>query len=153
MPILQLGLSGEGLSESQLNDYGLNFIRPQLITIPGAVIPNVYGGRQRSIMINLDALRLQADGLSPVDVISALNRQNVVEPGGTAKIGSLEYDVKLNSSPSSIEGLGNIPIKQVKRRHHLHQGRRQRRRRQHPPDQRRPPERPPRRAHLGPQVR
>jgi multidrug efflux pump subunit AcrB len=113
VPILQLGLSGEGLSESQLNDYGLNFIRPQLITIPGAVIPNVYGGKQRSIMVNLDPRRLQADGLSPVDVVAALNRQNVVEPGGTAKIGSLEYDVKLNSSPRTIEGLGDIPIKQV----------------------------------------
>jgi multidrug efflux pump subunit AcrB len=113
VPILQLGLSGQGLSESQLNDYGLNFVRPQLITIPGAVIPNVYGGKQRSIMVNLDARRLQADGLSPVDVVDALNRQNIVEPGGTAKIGSLEYDVQLNTSPRTIEGLGDLPIKQV----------------------------------------
>jgi multidrug efflux pump subunit AcrB len=113
VPILQLGLSGKGLSESQLNDYGLNFIRPQLITIPGAVVPNIYGGKQRAIMINLDTRRLQADGLSPVDVINALGRQNVIEPGGTAKIGTLEYDVELNTSPRTIEGLGDLPIKQV----------------------------------------
>ncbi len=71
VPILQLGLSGKGLSEQQLNDLGLNFIRPQLITIPGAVVPNVYGGKQRSIMLNLDPKLLQAKGLSPADVISA----------------------------------------------------------------------------------
>ncbi len=73
MPILQLGLSGQGLSEQQLNDYGLNFIRPQLVTVPGAVIPNVYGGKQRSIMVNLDPKRLQAEGLAPVDVLNALD--------------------------------------------------------------------------------
>ncbi len=113
VPIVQLGLSGKGLSESQLNDYGLNQIRPQLITIPGAVVPNVYGGKQRSIMINLDPKRLQAQSLSPTDVLNALNNQNVVEPGGTAKIGQSEYDVRLNSSPTTIEGLANLPIKQV----------------------------------------
>jgi multidrug efflux pump subunit AcrB len=113
VPILQLGLSGEGLSESQLNDIGLNTIRSQLVTIPGAVIPNVYGGRQRSIMVNLDPKRLQAESLSPQDVINALNQQNVVEPGGTAKIGAVEYDVRFNSSPTTVEGLENLPLKQV----------------------------------------
>jgi multidrug efflux pump subunit AcrB len=113
VPIVQLGLSGKGLSEAQLNDYGLNQIRPQLITIPGAVVPNVYGGRQRSIMINLDPKRLQALSLSPTDVLNALNQQNVVEPGGTAKIGQSEYDVRLNSSPTSLQGLADLPIKQV----------------------------------------
>ena len=113
VPILQLGLSGQGLSEQKLNDYGLNFIRPQLVTIPGAVVPNVYGGKQRSIMVNLDPKRLQAESLSPTDVLNALNDQNVVEPSGTAKIGSAEYDVRLNSSPRTIEGLSNLPIKQV----------------------------------------
>jgi multidrug efflux pump subunit AcrB len=113
VPILQLGLSGKGLSEQQLNDYGLNVIRTQLVTIPGAVIPNVYGGKQRSIMINLDPKRLQAEGLSPIDVLTALNQQNVVEPSGTAKIGGLEYDVRFNSTPSTIQGLSNLPIKQV----------------------------------------
>jgi multidrug efflux pump subunit AcrB len=113
VPILQLGLSGQGLSEQQLNDYGVNTIRAQLITVPGAVVPNVYGGKQRSIMINLDPKRLQAEGLAPSDVLTALNNQNVVEPGGTAKIGSAEYDVRLNSSPSTIEGLANLPLKEV----------------------------------------
>ena len=113
VPILQLGLSGRGLSEQQLNDLGLNLVRPQLITIPGAVIPNVYGGKQRSIMINLDPKLLQAKSLSPSDVLTALSQQNVVQPGGTAKIGMDEYDVHINSSPLNIEGLSNLPIKQI----------------------------------------
>src|ERR1700733_1702097 len=111
VPILQLGLSGRGLSEQQLNDMGLNFIRPQLVTIPGAVVPNVYGGKQRSIMLNLDPRRLQAEGVSPIDVLNAMNQQNVVQPGGTAKIGSAEYDVRLNGSPLTVEGLENLPLK------------------------------------------
>jgi multidrug efflux pump subunit AcrB len=113
VPILQLGLSGDGLSEQQLNDYGLNFVRTQLVTIPGAVIPNVYGGKQRSIMINLDPKRLQAEGLSPAEVLTALSNQNIVEPSGTAKIGSAEYDIRLNSTPTTVAGLGNLPLKQV----------------------------------------
>ena len=113
VPILQLGLSGQGLSEQQLNDYGLNFMRPQLVTVPGAVVPNVYGGKQRSMMVNIDPKRLQAEGVSPVDVLNAMNQQNVVQPGGTAKIGSAEYDIRLNSSPATIEGLANLPLKQV----------------------------------------
>ncbi len=113
VPILQLGLSGEGLSEEQLNDYGTNFIRPQLSTVAGAVLPNAYGGRQRSVMVYLDPKQMQAKHLSPVDVLNALASQNVVEPGGTAKIGSLEYDVRLNSTPSTIQGLANLPIRQV----------------------------------------
>ncbi len=113
VPILQLGMSGDGLNEQQLNDYGLNFIRPQLVTVPGAVVPNVYGGKQRSIMVLLNPRLMQAKGLSPVDILNALAQQNVVEPGGTAKIGDLEYDIRLNSAPSTIEGLGNLPIKQV----------------------------------------
>jgi multidrug efflux pump subunit AcrB len=113
VPILQLGLSGNGLSEAQLNDYGANFIRPQLVTVAGAVLPNVYGGKQRSIMVNLNPKLLQAKGLSPSDVLNALNQQNVVEPGGTAKIGSNEYDIRLNSAPSTVQGLANLPIKQV----------------------------------------
>jgi CzcA family heavy metal efflux pump len=113
VPVLQLGLSGKGLSEQQLNDYGLNFIRQQLITIPGAVIPNVYGGKQRSMMIYLDPKRMQAEGVSPTDILNALATQNVVEPGGTAKIGSLEYDVQLNSAPRTLQGLADLPIKEV----------------------------------------
>jgi CzcA family heavy metal efflux pump len=112
VPIVQLGLSGKELSEQDLNDFGLNFIRPQLVTIRGAVIPNVYGGKQRSIMVNLDPKKMQAKSLSPVDVLNALNAQNVIEPGGTVKIGEAEYDVKLNSAPTTIEGLANLPVKQ-----------------------------------------
>ena len=113
VPILQLGLSGKGLSEQQLNDLGLNFIRPQLITIPGAVVPNVYGGKQRSIMLNLDPKLLQAKGLSPADVINAMAQQNVVLPGGTAKIGQDEYDIHINSSPVTLAGISNLPLRQV----------------------------------------
>ena len=113
VPILQLGLSGNGLSEQQLNDFGLNFVRPQLITIPGAVIPNVYGGKQRSIMINMDPKQLQAKGLSPTDLLNAMAAQNVVQPGGTAKIGMDEYDIHLNSSPLTVEGISNLPLRQV----------------------------------------
>src|SRR6201998_1314612 len=99
VPILQLGLSGNGLSEQQLNDLGQNFLRPQLVTVPGAVVPNVYGGKQRSIMLNLDPKLLPAKGLSPADVLTAMAAQNVVLPGGTAKIGQDEYDIRINSSP------------------------------------------------------
>ncbi len=113
VPILQLGLSGNGLSEQQLNDLGLNFVRPQLITVPGAVIPNVYGGKQRSIMVNMNPRLLQSKGLSPIDVLNALGQQNVVQPGGTAKIGVDEYDVHLNSAPGTIQGLADLPIRQV----------------------------------------
>jgi CzcA family heavy metal efflux pump len=113
VPILQLGLSGKGLNEQQLNDFGLNIIRPQLVTVPGAVIPAVYGGKQRSIMVNLDPKKLQAEGLSPAEVLTAVGNQNIVEPGGTAKIGLAEYDVRFNSTPSTLAGLGNLPLKQV----------------------------------------
>jgi len=114
VPIIQLGLSGNGLSEQQLNDIGLNFIRPQLSTVNGAVVPNVYGGRQRSIMINLDPKALQATGLAPNDVLNAMAEQNVVQPGGTAKIGDEEYDVLVNASPTTLQGLSNLPIKTIR---------------------------------------
>ena len=110
VPIVQLALSGNGLSEQQLNDFGLNFIRPQLVTVNGAVVPNVYGGKQRSIMVNLNPTAMQAKGLAPNDVLNAMAAQNVVQPGGTAKIGEDEYDILVNSSPSTLEGLSNLPI-------------------------------------------
>jgi multidrug efflux pump subunit AcrB len=113
VPILQLGLSGNGLSEQQLNDLGLNFIRPQLVTVRGAVVPNVYGGKQRSIMLNLDPKLLQAKGLSPIDVLSAMSAQNIVLPGGTAKIGQNEYDIHINSSPVTLKGISDLPLRQV----------------------------------------
>jgi multidrug efflux pump subunit AcrB len=113
VPILQLGLSGRGLTEAELNDLGLQFVRTQLITIPGAVVPNVYGGKQRSIMVNLDPRALQAKGLAPNDVLNALAAQNVVQPGGTAKIGEDEYDIHINSSPITLTGISNLPLRQV----------------------------------------
>jgi len=91
----------------------LNFIRPQLVTVPGAVVPNVYGGKQRSIMVNLDPKLLQAKGLSPNDVLNAMAQQNIVLPGGTAKIGEDEYDIRLNSSPITLPGIADLPLRQV----------------------------------------
>src|SRR5881296_1225190 len=96
VPILQLGLSG--LSESELNDVGLNFLRTQLVTVPGASIPYPYGGKQRQVMVDLDQRLLQSKGLSPTDVVTALGQQNIVLPSGTAKIGEFEYDVAMNGS-------------------------------------------------------
>ena len=113
VPILQIGLSGKGLTEQQLNDYGLNFVRTQLVTVPGAVIPSVYGGKQRTIVVNMDPKALQSKGLAPSDVLNALAAQNVTQPGGTAKVGVDEYDIHINSSPVTLAGLSALPIKQV----------------------------------------
>jgi CzcA family heavy metal efflux pump len=113
VPILQLGLSGEGLSEAQLNDYATNFVRTQLITVPGAVVPSPYGGKQRQVSVNMDQAAMQSKGIAPGDVLNALALQNVVMPSGTIKIGQSEYDVRTNGSPRTVEGLSNIPIKQV----------------------------------------
>jgi multidrug efflux pump subunit AcrB len=113
VPILQLGVSGNGLNEQQLNDYSLNFIRPQLITVPGAVVPSPYGGKQRQIMVNMDQRLMQAKGISPSDVLGALTAQSMVLPSGTAKIGQSEYDILNNVAPRTIEELNNVPIKQV----------------------------------------
>ena len=113
VPILQLGVSGDGLSEAQLNDYATNFIRTQLITVPGAVVPSPYGGKQRQVSINMDQTEMQSKGIAPVDVLTALGQQSVVTPSGTIKIGQAEYDVRTNGSPRTIEALANIPIKQV----------------------------------------
>jgi CzcA family heavy metal efflux pump len=113
VPILQLGLSGKGLSEQQLNDMGQNFLRPQLVTVPGAVIPYPYGGKQRQVMIDLNENLLQAKGLSPQDVLNALTNENLVLPGGTAKIDQFEYDIRVNSSPRTVAELNDLPVKQV----------------------------------------
>ena len=105
VPIIQLALSSKVLSESHLNDLGLNFIRPQLVTVPGAAVPYPYGGKSREVNVSLDTARLQAKGLSPADVVTAIGNQNLILPAGTAKIGQFEYDVDLNSSPA--ESFGN----------------------------------------------
>ncbi len=113
VPILQLGLSGKGLSEQQLNDLGVNFIRPQLATVPGAAVPIPYGGKVRQIMVDIDSQQLMAKGLSATDVVNAVNAQNVILPSGTAKIGTTEYNVGLNGTPVSVEELNNMPVKTV----------------------------------------
>jgi multidrug efflux pump subunit AcrB len=113
VPILQLGLSGKGLSEQQLNDLGVNFIRPQLATVPGAAVPIPYGGKVRQIMVDIDSQELTAKGLSATDVVNAVNAQNVILPSGTAKIGTTEYNVGLNGAPVSIDELNNMPVKSV----------------------------------------
>src|SRR5437870_2784002 len=111
VPILQLALSG--LSESELNDVGLNFLRTQLVTVPGASIPYPYGGKQRQVMVDLDQRLLQSKGLSPTDVVTALGQQNIVLPSGTAKIGEFEYDVAMNGSPRTVAELNDLPVKVV----------------------------------------
>jgi len=113
VPILQLALSGSGLSEQRLNDYGLNFIRTRLVTVPGASVPYPYGGKQRQVQVDLDAAALQSKGLSPMDVVNAISAQNLILPSGTSKIGSKEYDVDLNGAPQTITELNRIPVKTV----------------------------------------
>jgi multidrug efflux pump subunit AcrB len=113
VPVLQLGLSGKGLNEQQLNDLGSNNVRTQLATIEGAQTPFPYGGKQRQIQVDLDLNALQAKGLSPVDVVNAVNAQNLIAPSGTMKIDRFEYAVETNSAPSVIDELNNLPIKAV----------------------------------------
>ena len=111
VPILQLALSG--MSEAELNDVGLNFLRTQLVTVPGASIPYPYGGKQRQVMVDLDPRLLQSKGLAPIDVVNTLGQQNIVLPSGTAKIGEFEYDVAMNASPHTVPELNDLPIKVV----------------------------------------
>ena len=113
VPILQLGLSSASLSEQQLYDLGLNFIRTQLSTVQGAQVPLPYGGKARQIMVDIDPQKLYGKGLSPSDVASAFNAQNVILPAGTQKIGDREYNVRLNSSPKVLDALNDLPIEQV----------------------------------------
>src|ERR1700730_10059249 len=113
VPIIQLALSGQSLSEQQLYDYGVNFIRTRLITIPGCAIPFPYGGKQRQVQVDLDTNALQAKGLSPMDVVNAISAQNLILPSGTSKIGQFEYDVDLNGSPQTVAELNDLPIKRV----------------------------------------
>ena len=111
VPIIQLALSGSGLSEQQLADIGLNIVRAPLITVPGAAIPFPYGGKTRQILIDIDSEAMQARGLSGQDVANALANQNLITPVGTQKIGAFEYTVQLNNAPSVIAELGDLPIK------------------------------------------
>ncbi|MGA2878681.1 MAG: efflux RND transporter permease subunit [Bryobacteraceae bacterium] len=113
VPILQLALSGQGLSEQQLFDYAANFIRTQLATVQGAAIPWPYGGKQRQVMIDLQPALLQSKGLSPADLVNAINTQNLILPTGTSKIGQFEYDIGLNASPETVQELNDLPVKAV----------------------------------------
>jgi len=113
VPILQLGLTSKTLSEQDLYDLGLNFIRTQLATVQGAQVPLPYGGKSRQVMVDIDPQKLFGKGLSPADVSNALNAQNVILPAGTQKIGDREYNVRLNSSPELLQRLNDLPIKQV----------------------------------------
>ena len=113
VPILQLALSGKGLNEQQLFDMGVNFIRTGLITVPGVAIPYPYGGKQRQIQIDLNTAQLQSKGLSPSDVVNTITNQNLILPGGTAKIGAFEYQVDMNGAPVTVTDMNNLPIKSV----------------------------------------
>ncbi len=113
VPILQLALSGKGLTEQNLGDLGLNTVRTKLVTVPGASIPYPFGGKTRQVQIDLDTRAMQARGLSGQDVANALAAQNLITPVGTQKIDDNEYAVQLNNAPSALEGLANLPIKSV----------------------------------------
>jgi len=113
VPVLQIAVSSDTLTEQQLLDYAANFVIQQLGTVQGARVPQPWGGKQRQIMVDLDLDKLYAHGLSPGDVGSAIGSQNLIIPAGTAKMGSTEYNIKLNSSPDLIEAFNNIPVKTV----------------------------------------
>jgi len=113
VPIIQVALSGEGLTEQNLADIGINQLRTPLVTVPGAALPYPFGGKQRQVQIDLDPTALQARGLSGQDVANALAAQNLITPVGTQKIGQFEYNIQLNNSPLKMEELGNLPIKAV----------------------------------------
>jgi CzcA family heavy metal efflux pump len=110
-PIIQLGLSSKTLPEQQLFDLGQNFLRNYLATVPGAATPFPYGGKIRQIQVDLDLPKLQAYGLAPIDIVNAVNAQNVILPTGTVKFGSLEYNVEMNGSPQTIADLNDLPVK------------------------------------------
>ena len=111
VPIMQVGISSKSLPEQALNDLSVNFIRPQMTTVPGAAIPYPYGGKQRVIAVDLNTEALQAKGLTPVDVVNAISAQNLILPSGTAKIGDLQYQVEMNGSPDRLAELNNLPIR------------------------------------------
>ncbi len=113
LPVVQLGLSSATLPEQSLFDVAVNALRPQLITIPGVAVPFPYGGKNRLISVDLDTQALQARGLSPADVVNAVNLQNLILPSGTAKFGETEYTVKMNGSPDAISGLNDLPVRTV----------------------------------------
>jgi multidrug efflux pump subunit AcrB len=110
IPVIQLGLSSPTMTEQALFDTGVNFLRPHLVTIPGVAVPWPFGGKQRVIAVDLDNAALLAKGLTPMDVVNAVNVQNLVLPSGTAKIGATEFILATNASPDSVTGLNRIPV-------------------------------------------
>jgi CzcA family heavy metal efflux pump len=113
VPVLQLGLTGNGLTEQQLNDFGTNFIRTQLATVQGASIPFPYGGKVRQVQVDIDTQKLLAHGLSASDVVNAVSAQNIILPAGEVKMGHVDYQVETNSAPDTIAELNDLPIKTV----------------------------------------
>jgi multidrug efflux pump subunit AcrB len=113
VPVLQISLSSDTLGEQQLYDYGLYNLRQRLAPIPGVTFPTPAGGKYRQIMVDIDPLKLQAKGLTPMDVVNAVNAQNLTLPSGTAKIGDTQYTVRTNATPTTIADLNNVPIKFV----------------------------------------
>lgn len=113
VPIIQLSLSSDTLSESALYDYGIFRVRQQLSTVPGTLLPAPYGGVSRQIMVDLDQNALLSKGLTPIDITNAINAQNVTLPSGTLKVGPREYTVSTNSSPTDALMLNDVPVKQV----------------------------------------
>ena len=113
VPVLQISLSSDTLNEQQLYDYGIYRIRQQLAPIPGITLPTPTGGKYRQIMVDLDPSKLLAKGLTPLDVVNAVNTQNLTLPAGTAKFGSTQYAVRTNATPATIDDLNNIPVKVV----------------------------------------
>jgi CzcA family heavy metal efflux pump len=113
VPILQLALSGRGMSEQELGDIGLNFLRTSLVTINGIAIPYLYGGKQRQVQVDLNPQELQSEGLAPVDVENAIADQSLILPAGTAKIGTFEYDVDMNGAPQTVQEINDMPVKTV----------------------------------------
>jgi len=113
VPVLQIGLSSDTLNEQQLYDYGIYRLRQQLAPIHGVTLPTPAGGKYRQIMVDIDPLKLQAKGLTPLDVVNAVNAQNLTLPSGQAKIGDTQFTVRTNAVPSTIEDLNNIPVKYV----------------------------------------
>jgi CzcA family heavy metal efflux pump len=113
VPVVQMSVSSETLTEQEIFDNSYNFIRTQLFAVQGATVPTPFGGRPRQIMVDLDPVRLTAKGLSARDVSEAINLQNLILPAGTLKLGDREYNVRLNSSPEFVDALNNLPVKQV----------------------------------------
>src|SRR5216110_2358887 len=113
VPVIQIGLTSDTMSEQELFDLGTTYLRPKFTTVPGAAIPWPYGGKQRFISVDIDSAALQSKGLSPVDIVNAMNQQNLILPTGTAKLGQLEYNVEMNGSPRTVAELNDLPVKSV----------------------------------------